>query len=471
MPSTEPGAVPRRVSERVLNALRARKPLWRFLAAFCRDVEKAGGKAYLAGGIVRDLAEGRPGKDVDLMVSDVDFDRLGGILRSLPQRPLGIRKVLHVGKAFSVYKVRVGWSDADIDVALARTERSTGPGHREFRVRTKSVGAREDAARRDFTINSLFFSFRTENGRLCGTVADYFGGLADLRKKIIRGVGDAEDRFREDPLRILRAIRQKNERTGFSIERKTWAAIRRTARDRLRTISGERVIEELVRSLAADPEGTLDDLRRSGILRILLPELGRLPGNSFARMKRRYAILRKRMRHPLPEHVTLANLLVDIAERETRRRRGGRCRLPRTEGVARRLHFPNVRNVVRMLEDLERLRGIRGAGKRHAAVEAVFAKRETREPLLRLYEAASLAARRKPVDLRAVLRAAARRPALLSGRRLVELGIPPGPGIDAILGEVREATLAGVVGTAEEAERLAIGIHKKSRMKSGRTRR
>jgi tRNA nucleotidyltransferase/poly(A) polymerase len=96
------------------------------------------------------------------MVSGMGFDDLGKILRSLPAKRLGIRRILSAGKAFPVYKIRTAWAEQDVDVALARSERSTGTGHREFDVRTENVDAREDAARRDLTINSLLFALRTE---------------------------------------------------------------------------------------------------------------------------------------------------------------------------------------------------------------------------------------------------------------------------------------------------------------------
>ncbi len=412
------------------------------------------------------------------MVAGIGFDRLDAILRSLPARALGIRRILPVGKAFAVYKVRTTWTKVELDVALARTERSTGPGHRQFRVRTRNVEARHDVGRRDFTINSILFSFRLEKDRLTGAVVDYFGGLADLRRKVIRGVGKPEDRFREDPLRMLRAIRQKNERKGYSIERETWAAIRRVAPGFLRTIPGERVINELLRSLSADPARTVEDLRRAGILPIILPEIRGMRKDAVARIKRRYAILEKLLGRPLPETLLAANLLVDYAEAECRRRirddgrkmhgrsphdmggwqEGTLFRLPRTDGIARRLNLPKVRSVVRMLEDLERLHNIRCAKNRRARVEAIFGRWETRELLLALSEAANGAAGRKATRFLDILGDAARRPPLLSGRRLLEMGIPAGPGMEAILEAVREATLAGNVATAGEAESLAMRV-------------
>jgi tRNA nucleotidyltransferase/poly(A) polymerase len=100
--------VPKEISLRVLRALRRRKDLWRFLSALCRAAEAAGGSPYLVGGFVRDLIEGRPGKDIDLMLTGIRFDALGKIVRGLPKKELGIRRVVVAGKQFAVYKVRFG---------------------------------------------------------------------------------------------------------------------------------------------------------------------------------------------------------------------------------------------------------------------------------------------------------------------------------------------------------------------------
>jgi tRNA nucleotidyltransferase/poly(A) polymerase len=419
------------------------------------------------GGFVRDLVEGRPGKDIDLMVSGMDFEGLGKLLRSLPAKRLGILRIFPVGKAFAVFKVRTTWAEEEIDVALARSERSTGPGHREFDVRTKDVDAREDAARRDLTINSLLIALRTERGRLTGSVVDFFGGLADLRRRMIRGVGNPEDRFREDPLRMLRAIRQKNERRGYAIEKETWASIRRVAPEFFGTIPGERIIGELLRSLLASPAGTVKDLHRSGILRILLPEVCAVR-KSPARIRRRYAILEKSLGRPLPEIPLLANLLVDVAEHECVARQ--LFRLPLTEGIARRLHFPQVRCGVRMLEDLARLTHAHRLKNPHARIEAVFGRWETPVHLLSLYEAACRAAGRKGIDFRPLLRIAARRPPLLSGKDVLHLGIPASSRMEAILEEVREATLSGRVRYKEEAIDLVQSITGGERMVPGKRR-
>jgi tRNA nucleotidyltransferase/poly(A) polymerase len=497
MDTAETIPVPKEVSLRVLRALRRRKELWRFLSALCRAAEVAGGSPYLVGGFVRDLIEGRAGKDIDLMLTGIRFNALGKIVRSLPRKKLGIRRVIVAGKQFAVYKISTYWSGEDIDVALARSELSTGPGHRQFAVRTDGVDARKDAARRDFTINSMMFSLRRSGKEITGEVIDFFGGMDDLRRRRIRGVGNPPDRIREDPLRMLRAIRQKNERPGYIIEKKTWQAIRHEAKGLIGTISGERLIGELAFSLAANPSGTVTDLYRSGILRILIPEIPDWGAGPLPRMKKRYALLEHSFGRVPPETLLFANLLVDIAEQESRhlsrkgkrdssprRRRGpdealgrGAFRLPRTNDIARRLHIPRVRKVVQLVEDLSRLSQLRLLRNPHAQIEAIFGRWKNPELLHALYTAARKAGSRKVRDLRPVLRKAARKPLLLTGDDILALGIPAGPQVETILEQVREATLTDKISGRDEAKKLVASLRegetlsapRKRRRKSGKT--
>lgn len=467
--------VPKEVCSRVLRALRKKKDLWRFVSRFCRAAEEAGGSTYLVGGIVRDLIEGRPGKDADLMVTGIGFEGLGKLVRKLPQRALGILRIAEAGKQFAVYKVFVSWSREEIDVALARSERSTGPGHRQFEVHTDGVDAREDASRRDFTINSLMVSFQTAGKRVTGEVIDFFGGLEDLRRKRIRGVGDPRDRIREDPLRMLRAIRQKNERPGYAIERRTWEAIRQEAKDLIGTISDERLVGELGKSLAANPSGTVSDLYRAGILSALIPEIPDWGSGALSRMKKRYVLLEQSLGPPLPETLLFANLLVDVAEKESLRLAAAGTRkdphrsgpkpsrairknavhLPRTSALARRLHFPRIRKVVRIVEDLMRLSHVRRLRNPNAQIEAIFAGWEEPDHLDAFYKAARRAARKKIEDFRPVLATAARNPPMITGDQILAWGVPAGPRVEAILEKVREATLTGAISGRKEAEDLA----------------
>jgi tRNA nucleotidyltransferase/poly(A) polymerase len=469
--------VPITVSLGLREALRRRKNLWRFVSEFCRGAESAGGSPYLVGGFVRDLLEGQPGKDIDLMVTGIGFETLGMIVRSLPPKKLGIRRVIASGKQFAVYKVSTSWSREDIDVALARPALSTGPGHRQFAVRTEGVDARDDAGRRDFTINSLMVSLRTSGKRVTAEVIDFFGGMEDLRRKRIRGVGNPQDRIREDPLRMLRAIRQKNERSGYVIEKRTWQAIRREAKEQIGTISGERIVGELVKSLTANPAGTVSDLYRAGILPILIPEIPNWGSGPLSRMKKRYVLLERTLGRPLPEILLFANLLLDAAGDELRQRfRGGTrespgrkerkgmpaghlgrnaFRLLRTNALARRLHFPGVRKMVRMIEDLSLLSHYRMLRNPHAQIESIFSRWENPELLHALYAASHKAASRRIEDFRPILAKAASCKPLLSGDGILALGVPAGPQVESILEQVREATITSAVSDREEAGRLA----------------
>ncbi len=473
---------PNRASAKVLKALRGRRPLWRFLESFCRKVEAGGGRSYLAGGLVRDLIEGKPGKDIDLMVAGVDFGELGRMLRSLPRKTLGLGRIHPVGRAFPVYKIRASWTPEEIDVALARTERSTGPGHRDFRIRTRDVDAREDASRRDFTINSILFAFRVGKGGLTGSVVDFFDGIGDLKRRLIRGVGNPEARFREDPLRILRAVRQKNERPGGAIEEKTLKAMVRAAPRLIESVSGERIAAELLRSLSANPSGTVEDLSRTGILRRLLP----VPRGTFrdlpGRTMRRYRRLEKSLGHPLPPVLLFANLLADAAAVECRERlrehAGGSrrarspilssaddrriFRLPRTESVARRLVLPQVRTVVRLLEDRNRVAHIGLLSNPRARVEAIFRRWKTPEILLAFEEAIRKTDGGGKAEYPTWLEEAGKLPPLLTGRDLLDAGMPAGPGVEAILEKVREATLARKIRRREDAMTLAFSLRRGS---------
>jgi tRNA nucleotidyltransferase/poly(A) polymerase len=459
--------VPRDVCAKIAHVLGDRRDLRRFLTACTRAVAGAGGESYLVGGFVRDVIEGGPGNDVDVMVAGVGSETLGGILRSLPAEDLGILRVIPVGKRFPVFKVRTAWSDEEIDVAPARGGAS-GPSGRPGRS-----FAREDASRRDFTINSLMFRLRATRRGVSGDVVDAFGGLEDMRRRRIRAVGDPGERFREDPLRMLRAVRFRNERPGYAIERRTLEAIRRDAPSLLVTIPGDRIAGELLRSLRADSAGTVRDLHRAGILPLLLPEVPSWDAGPLARTVRRYRLLEKSLGSPLPEPALQAGLLVDAAEVECTsllrpgpdREPGARpaallrdrtfFRLPRTEAAARRLHLPRLRETVRLVEDLVRLVNVDLLRNPLAQVESVLARWKEPDSLLALYAAAQKTAGRRTVDFRRLLSEAAMRPPLLSGWELLEMGVPAGPDVDAILEEVREATLAGRVADREEARRLA----------------
>src|SRR5215469_10760032 len=166
----------------------------------------AGYQAYLVGGCVRDLLLGREPKDFDVS-TDAPPERILGLFPGSDQ----------VGAHFGV--VLVKGAGHHVEVATFRSDREYVDGRRPTAVRFET-DPRQDVLRRDFTINGLMMDPAT------GEVLDFVGGRADLDERLVRAIGDPEVRFREDHLRLLRAVRFAA-RLGFTIEPATLAAIRR----------------------------------------------------------------------------------------------------------------------------------------------------------------------------------------------------------------------------------------------------
>jgi tRNA nucleotidyltransferase/poly(A) polymerase len=195
-----------------------------------RTLRQAGHVAYFAGGCVRDLLLKRKPKDWDL-VSDATLEELKAIF---PEH-------LPVGVAFGILKLPPQ-SGVLMDVAAFRTEKGYSDKRRPDHVGHGTQG--EDQSRRDFTINALYLDMAT------GAIIDGVGGVEDLKKGLIRAVGDAAIRFDEDALRILRAARFSAQ-LGFTVEGRTLKAMKSRASG-LDAISRERVREETVRALGSE---------------------------------------------------------------------------------------------------------------------------------------------------------------------------------------------------------------------------
>lgn len=194
-------------------------------ASIVRVLRDGGHAAYFAGGCVRDRLLGLEPKDYDV-ATDARPERVRELFR----------QSRYVGEAFGVVLVRV--QHQDVEVATFRKEWGYEDGRHPSEVHF--TDAEHDAQRRDFTINGLFEDpFAAEPSR---AVIDYVGGRSDLRGKVLRAIGDAEARFSEDHLRMLRAVRFAA-RLDFQIDTATEAAIRRRA-DKLTVISRERIGQE-----------------------------------------------------------------------------------------------------------------------------------------------------------------------------------------------------------------------------------
>jgi len=165
------------------------------------DLHRAGGRALLVGGAVRDHLLGQASKDLDLEVFGLEPTEIERILRRHG-------KVNTVGRAFGVFKVRLGRHE--IDVSLPRRDSKVGPGHRGIAVKgDPSMTVLEAARRRDLTINAILLDPRT------GEVIDPVGGVADLQRRVLRAVDPSA--FLEDPLRAVR-VAQFAARLDFSVD-------------------------------------------------------------------------------------------------------------------------------------------------------------------------------------------------------------------------------------------------------------
>lgn len=188
-----------------------------------------GFKLYVVGGAVRDALLGKTPKDFDLATNAVP-DKVEEMMKAAGFHTIG------TGKAFGV--INVFTSDGEYEIATFRLDSKEGDGRRPDSVEFTTIEG--DVSRRDLTINALFFDIDT------GEIVDLVGGMEDLKNGIVRTVGNPEDRFGEDKLRILRAIRFAA-RFGNELDPATDAALLNDPS--LEGISGERIRDEFIKGL------------------------------------------------------------------------------------------------------------------------------------------------------------------------------------------------------------------------------
>lgn len=222
---------------------------WPAVEEILQSLKLAGYECYLAGGCVRDALLGRPASDLDVATNATPEQ----IEKLFP-------KTIAVGKSFGV--MRVLSRGSDIEVATFRKDGLYKDGRRPEDVSFSSP--EEDAKRRDFTVNALFFDLSKEK------VIDFVSGLEDLKQQTLRAVGDAFLRFEEDKLRILRALRFASQ-LGFVIESKTFQAIKISA-PQVVQVSPERLKEEFFKLLRGPfVHIALGQAQEAGIVHILFP--------------------------------------------------------------------------------------------------------------------------------------------------------------------------------------------------------
>jgi poly(A) polymerase len=417
-----------------------------------RELRTNGYSAYFVGGCVRDLLLGKPAQDFDIATD------------ATPSQVLQIYPRAHrVGAHFGVVLVD------GVEVATFRSDSSYSDGRHpdEVRYETNPI---QDAKRRDFTVNALFLD------PLTGEILDFVDGRADLRNGTIRAIGDPHERFREDHLRMLRAVRFAS-RFGFTIEPATANAIRELS-PRASSIAAERIRDELVRILV---EGgarrgfeMLDDL---SVLKTILPEVAQMKGveqppefHPEGDVWIHTLIMLEMMQNPTPT-LAMGVLLHDVGKPPTFRRTD-RIRFDGhveagveiARDILTRLRFSN--------DDLEQvllLVANHMKFKDAPRMKASTLKRFMRLPefdehlelhrvdcasshnMLDNYEFVREKREEYGTEQIAPLR-------LLTGKDLIAAGYSPGPWFSDVLSAAEDAQLEGRISTKEEALALAAAM-------------
>jgi poly(A) polymerase len=424
-----------------------------------RMLKALGHEALLAGGCVRDRLLGVEPKDYDIATSATPEQVRAAFPASEP-----------VGAAFGV--VLVFHAGAPYEVATFRKDGRYHDGRRPATV--EFCSPEEDAQRRDFTVNGLFYDPDRDE------VLDFVGGRADLEARLLRAIGDPDARFAEDKLRVLRCVRFACQ-LGFQVDEATWAAAKLHARS-LGLLAWERVAVELIKILQSpQPRRGLEYMDEAGLVAALLPEL--LPmkgctqppqfhpeGDVWEHTLRTVQAISAQ--GPPSRALALAGLLHDVAKPATR-----------SEEDRIRFHGHEVKGAEMARAICQRLK------LSHALTEAVctlvadhlrfdpiremrlstlkrLLRREDFDDLAKLHKADCLAshgdlelyhyAMAKKAELEAAAGALRPEP-LIDGADLIAWGFTPGPLFKEILRVVEDEQLEGKLTDKAAAKALVLG--------------
>lgn len=410
-------------------------------------------QAYLVGGCVRDRLLGKPPKDFDV-ATDATPDQLTQLF---PHAQL-------VGAHFGVVLIKEGM--AQIEVATFRSEGTYSDGRRPEAVRFETNPAL-DAQRRDFTINGLM------EDPFSGKILDYVGGRADLASGTIRAIGDPAERFEEDHLRMLRAVRFAA-RLNFSIDEPTRNAISERAA-MVRTVSAERVRDELVRILTeGGARRGLELLDELGLLVHILPEVKAFQGVEQPPEYHpegdvwTHVLLMLQNMGTAPAAVALGVLLHDVGKPATFRR-ADRIRFDGHAELGANLAGDILERLRFSKDDADHITAIVANHMKFMDVQKMrlstlkrFLRQRGFEDHLELHRLDCLASsgRTESYDfvkqkLSELSTEVLRPERLISGRDLIVAGFPAGPAFAEALEAVETAQLEGEVTTREEALVLA----------------
>ena len=422
----------------------------RLAADVVRRLRAAGYETYLAGGCVRDRLLGREPGDYDVATAAPPE-----AVRTLFRRTVG------VGAAFGV--ILVMEDEWQFEVATFRSDDAYVDGRRPSAVHFGT--AEKDAQRRDFTINALFQDPET------GEVIDFVGGRADLKAGIVRAIGDAEGRIKEDRLRMLRAVRFAA-RFDFAIAPDTLAAIRAAAPS-VTDMAAERIGDEIVKMLTEGrAKRAFELLDETGLLPVVLPEIAAMHGTDQTPdyhpegdVWTHTLLLLDQLPAGAAETLALGCLLHDVAKPVTiERRDDGRITFYGHTERGADMAVEIVQRLKRSRETWERvqylvrnhLRLVSAPEMRLSTLKRMLAE-EGFDELLHLARIDALASNG---DLQFVLFCERRRaelaadvkpPRLLNGRDLIAMGFEPGPRLGEILRTLETAQLEGEVTSRDEA--------------------
>ncbi len=419
--------------------------------AIAKCLREHGHMAYFAGGCVRDMVRGLVPKDVDIATSAT---------------PDVVQKIFPhtyaVGAHFGV--VVVVEDGMNFEVATFRSDGAYLDHRHPVEVRFSSP--EEDAKRRDFTINGMFFDPEKNE------VIDFVGGRADIEAKLIRAIGNPSDRFDEDRLRMLRAVRFATV-LDYKIDDQTWKALLGNA-DAINEISAERIREELVKIfLSPNRVRGWDLLDASGLMRVVLPELDTMKGclqpeqfhpegDVFQHTRLMLGLLPEKVSVPL----VFAVLLHDIAKPVTstvdptgriRFNEHDRIGATMTESIMERLRFSRA-EIDAAVEMVRQHMVFKDVPKMRVAKLKRFMARPTFEEELELHRVDCASSHRMMDNYEFLLRKREEfanepiiPPPLVRGDDLIALGMKPGPKFGEILEAVETRQLEGALKDREQA--------------------
>jgi poly(A) polymerase len=420
--------------------------------AIVRRLRDAGHVAYYAGGCVRDMLRGVEPKDFDIATS------------ARPEQVQALfPRTVAVGAQFGVICVLEG--GRQFEVATFRSDGAYIDGRHPEGVTFSSP--REDAERRDFTVNGMFFD------PLAREVLDFVGGRADLERGLLRAIGDPASRFREDRLRLLRAVRFATV-LAFEIDPATWEALLRHAPE-IHEVSVERIREELVRIfLSPNRVRGLDLLDRSGLLGRIIPEMLALKGceqppqfhpegDVWVHTRAMLGLLPEQVSAPLVFSVLLHDIgkprtfSLDPAEGRIRFNGHDKVGAAMARAILERLRFSRE-EIEAAVEAVDQHMVFKDVQRMRVARLRRFMARPGFENEMELHRV-DCQSSHAMLDNYDFLRAKQEEfaneplipPPLLTGNDLIALGWKPGPKFKAVLEAVQTRQLEGTLSSHEEA--------------------